>query len=333
MQLSRILLALLQRKHMIEDILKISRTLGVNKEQYGLWAKTAAKRFLEDDVPLNDSIRKIAAEHELNSNEVDRVVEMANLETYSQRLKQSSPNDKSFEFPVADRAKIVPGGAEKTAMPQIFVTDFDRPLDTDLSRTAGMDLFEAFGVSGIEKVAQDSARGEALVQKLERLAELTQDKLAMNLEQSMETAEKFFDMIKQEILKGKTFDEVQSAVMAKADSKEKAYADRIGELTAYAKRKLYDAGLLQLPGRTGDSTDDPTQEKSAEPVPKAMVTDTWESPGVTVSVINGRHPMFAAIDTLVTQFEEADKTKNNLIILEDKIRYTKSRVRGKKQPL
>lgn len=326
---------------MIDAILKLSRTAGVNSEQYGLWGKTAAKRYLEDGVPLNTTIQKIASEESLNANEISRVCEMANLETYANMLKTSSPHDKSFEFPVADKAAIVSSGGEKTAMPNIFTTDFDRPLDKDLTKVAGLDIFEAFGVSGIEKVAEDGARAEGLLQKLERLAELEKDKIAMNLEKSVETAEKFVAQMKQELLKGKSFDEVQAAVYAKAEqAKDPAHADRLRELVNYAKRQFHDMGLVQTPARTGDGPPSPTNLKetdealkTAEPVEEDLVTDAWESPGVAVSVVNGRHPLFASIDTLVTQFEEADKSRHNLIILEDKIRYTKNRIYGKKQPL
>lgn len=321
---------------MFEDILKVSRGTSSSGEQFSLWGKTAAKRFIEDGVNLNESIRKIASDNGLNSHEIDRVVQAANLETYAHLLKQADPHDKSFEFPVADRSMVVSpeSSTEKTAMPKAFFTDFDRAMDDDLGRFSGVDLREAFGVALAEKLAQDNARAEGLLQKLQRLAELERDKIAASLECCMEDAEKFYQYIKQEVLAGKTFDEVEEAVKAKAGVS--AYAERVGDLTAYVKRRLYDAGLLQLPARTGDSTDDPTRadtEKKAEPVEPGLLTDMWESPGVAVSVINGRHPLFAIIDTLIRQFEEADKSRHNLIILEDKIRYVKHRIYGKKQPL
>ena len=316
-----------------EDILlRISRGSDTDSDQLGVWGKQAAKRLIEDGVHPNETIQKIASEEGLKSSEIQRTCEFANLEGYSHRMKEAGGGDKTFEFPLANYQEIT-ADAEKTAMPKIFATDFDRPPPAALCRVNSdeVDLFTAFGVEPpMEKIASFS-RADALISHLELLAQNERDKLAMNLEELKENGEKFYQYTKQEVLSGKSFDDVEKAVKAKAE--DKPYQDRVMELTAYAKRRMYDAGILQLPARTGDSGSTPeTVNKTAEPVEKDLITDAFESPFVPVTVINGRHPLFANIDTLVRQFDERDKSKNNLIILEDKIRYTKNQVYGK-QPL
>jgi len=319
-----------------EDILlKISRGLDTDADQLGVHGKQATKRLVEDGVHPNATIQKTANAEGLNANEIQRVCELSNLETYAHHMKTAEDGDKTFEFPVADyRTIVAPAKAsEKTAMPKVFSTDYDSPPHDSMRmvRLEDADLFEAFGVAPQEKVASLS-RADALISHLELLAQNEQDKLAMNLEKLMENGEKFFQHIKQEVLAGKSFDDVEKAVKAKAEGK--PYQDRIMELTAYVKRRMYDMGILQHPARTGDSGASPdTVNKTAEPVERDLLTDTFESPYVPVSVINGRHPMFAALDTLVQQFDEQDQSRKNLIILTDKIRYTKNRVYGKTQPL
>jgi len=320
-----------------EILLKISRSADVDSDQLGVIGKQAAKRLIEDGVHPNVTIQKLATEKGLNSHEIQRACEFANLEGYSHRMKEAGSGDKTFEFPVADASEITSSKEpEKTAMPSVFSTEYDFAPDSDLcSVDSDMDVYEAFGVAPLVDKVASLHRADALIEKLELLAQNERDKLAMNLEELKENAEKFYGYIKQEVLKGKSFDEVRKAVETKAEGT--PYKDRILELTAYVKRRLYDAGVLQTPAKTGDSGADPTlecnQPKTAEPVERDLITDIFESPYVPVSVINGRHPMFASIDTLVRQFDERDTSKNNLIILDDKIRYTKDRVYGKKQPL
>lgn len=321
-----------------EDILlKLSRGSDTDTDQLGVFGKQAAKRLIEDGVHPNDTIQKIASEEGLNAAEMQRVCELANLEGYAHFNKEAGRGERTFEFPLADYREIAaPAEApsEKTAMPKIFSTDYDAPPSSSLCgvNTEEADIFDAFGVPPpVEKVAS-LARADGLIAHLELLAQNERDKLAMNLEALSENGEKFFQHIKQEVLAGKSFDEIEKAVASKAEGK--PYDGRIKELIGYVKRRLYDMGVLQHPARTGDSGSTPeTINKTAEPVERDLLADTFESPHVPVAVTNGRHPLFASLDTLVRQFDERDKSNNHLIILEDKIRYTKNRVYGKTQPL
>lgn len=309
---------------MDDDIVRIARGSGANAEQYGLWGKEAAKRYFEDKTPMTDTIQKIASANGLNPDEVSRVAEFANLEAYGHLLKNASDN-KAFEFPLADVTKITRPAAEKRAsLPSVFSTDYESPLDDSLSKVAGVDIFEAMGVPREqEKVASPTA-AFALLERIEHVAQAERDKLSFNMEKSTEDAEEFYRQIKQEFLGGKAFPEIEKAVKEKAADSEK-YRGRLLDLLGWVKRRLYDEGVLLDSGRTGDAPSS-GEEKKAEPVERALITDMFESPGVPIQVVNGRHPLFATMDTLVRQFDEADKSRHNLIILEDKIRYVKNRV-------
>lgn len=309
---------------LFDDILKVGRRTSANAEQYGLWGREAAKRHIEDGVPLEDSVRKTASENNLNSEEVHRVSESANLETYTHKLKTASGGNKAFEFDLVDPRKITNPSVEKTSgVPDELASDYEFRLDDDLSKTAGeADVFKLFGASEeIEKVASPKLAWD-LLERLESIGQQLRDKLAFNMEKSVENANDFYHEIKQEYLTNGNFDEISAAVHAKAESSK--YADRLIELLGWAKRRLVDEGILQHPSRTGDSGSDAT--KTAEPVEAHLLTDAIESPGVPVAIINGRHPIFATIDTLVPQFEEADESRKGLLVIDDKIRYVKNRV-------
>lgn len=318
-----------------DEILKLARRSSANSESYGLWGKEAAKRYIEDGTSLSDHIAKTASEHGLNPDEIARVVEAANLEVFDHKLKTAST--KAFEFDVADHGKVIRSlgvPKQKTAMPEVFFTDYDKPLSQDLSKTAGKDIFTAFQVEeGEEKVASLRMAGD-LLERLEFARQDLRYKIAYNVEKFVECSEGFYDKVKQEVLAGKSFTDISNALMSKAE--EGQQADRVRELLGWAKRKLVDSGVMLSAARHGDADVEPEEEKKekkAEPVESALISDTFESPGVPVHVVNGRHPLFATLNTLVQQFDEADKNNYNLIILEDKIRYVKRRVGGQNEDL
>lgn len=67
--------------------------------------KTAASAFVEKGTPLNESITKLAKQHSLNANQVSRVCEAANLDTYLSKMAAAS--DRRFEFELADSGKVL----------------------------------------------------------------------------------------------------------------------------------------------------------------------------------------------------------------------------------
>ena len=220
-------------------------------------------------------------------------------------------------------------------MPSVFFTDYDKPIPIELSKTAGekdfwSDLAEC---SQREKTASPKL-AEDMLERLEFARDDIKYKIAYNLEKFVENAEGFYDKIKQEVLGGKTFATVSNALMSQA--KDSAQEERVRELLGWAKRRLVDSGVVLSAARHGDADIEPNEEKKekkAEPVEKDLIADIFESPSIPVSVINGRHPLFSTMNTLVQQFDEADLNNHNLIILEDKIRYVKRRIGGQNEQL
>ena len=70
-------------------------------EQFG---KTAAKEYLQHQVPLNDTITKIASANDLNKDQINRVVEFANISTHVSLFDKQA--EKYVEFETAEPAKI-----------------------------------------------------------------------------------------------------------------------------------------------------------------------------------------------------------------------------------
>jgi len=74
----------------------------VTKELLSDWGKEAAANLINDSIPLNDTIMKIASENHLNADQVARAVEAANIAMHTSVYT----NNKYPEFEVADMSKI-----------------------------------------------------------------------------------------------------------------------------------------------------------------------------------------------------------------------------------
>lgn len=68
------------------------------------FAKEATQAYLSRDIPLNESVIKIASENNLTKDQVDRVVEHSNNQTYLALFPKSE--NKYVEFPTADGEKV-----------------------------------------------------------------------------------------------------------------------------------------------------------------------------------------------------------------------------------
>jgi pantothenate kinase len=77
------------------------------------FGREISDNYVRDNVPLTQSLEKIAQTHNLNKQEMHRVAETANVETYLKMIEKS--NDKYVEFPVADASKVYDEMSTKTA--------------------------------------------------------------------------------------------------------------------------------------------------------------------------------------------------------------------------
>src|SRR4051812_43379486 len=78
----------------------------VSSERLDTLAKTAARRYIDGRVPLNDSVVKLAAENDLNPQQIERVCEMANIATH-QALWPKTAAKHELAFPVANADVVI----------------------------------------------------------------------------------------------------------------------------------------------------------------------------------------------------------------------------------
>lgn len=121
--------------------------MQISESLYAKLASAAAKDLVEKQVPLNESVDKLAAAHDMNTAQLERLCEATNNQAFTalfeQRAKQGS-DDRLVEFAVAKPREILDKrvGAEKTAQLRVRPETFDaawesRPLPSVADRFPG----------------------------------------------------------------------------------------------------------------------------------------------------------------------------------------------------
>lgn len=179
------------------------------------WSKDAVKQYLTSNVPLNDSIEKIASQQGLNKDQISRLVEAANTDTYVQLFNQS--DDKYITYDTADAEKIAERifGTTKTA--EVALDDYQEPpvrnmLEVNVSTeipmekgaeyqpatTTNEELHEYYKVAALES---------RMAEKMDEI------EVAFQKDNSILSS-----LIKQAVLGGTSFGDIEKAVTTVYDS-------------------------------------------------------------------------------------------------------------------
>ena len=86
--------------------------------------RAVASEYVGNNVALNDSITKLSEHYGLNSEQIARVVEQANVETYLTLNKNTE--DKYIEFDPADTVKVASALNFKLEKDAAIMSDYDR---------------------------------------------------------------------------------------------------------------------------------------------------------------------------------------------------------------
>jgi hypothetical protein len=97
--------------------------------KYAEYGEQAAENYIESGVPLNDTIKKIAQDEQLNKHEIERVVERANTKTFLNMFKEA--DDKTFGFEVAEpELKNIAEDEEEKMANANLTSDYSTPPDS-----------------------------------------------------------------------------------------------------------------------------------------------------------------------------------------------------------
>ncbi len=132
----------------LENYIMSKEDKGVSADELKSMGRRAANAYIETQKPLNDSIKEIAKEASLNHEQVKRVVEFANNDTFIHIFKGGF--NKNITFPMADSSAVMQGTNEtitKTASVQLGTSDY-------IAGQESVSLEKAFGWDGgLEKTA------------------------------------------------------------------------------------------------------------------------------------------------------------------------------------
>ena len=170
------------------------------------FGKAAAEKYLSDNTSLDNSISKLAEDKGLNKQQVSRIVEAANVETYLGLLKKA--DDKYVEFDVADSDNIFKA-VIKVAGVDIPSMDYDNPPALDL----GGDTNSGISDDTHEKTASIP---ESALRKLASECHWKHKFLCNSFEENEIDADSavtdLYNQTKQAVLSGTSFADVENVI-------------------------------------------------------------------------------------------------------------------------
>lgn len=302
-----------------------------------------AQRILEESgKDLTGILAKIAQDENLNPHEVARVCEEANKEVFARLYKGS--DDKTFEFKVADARRVL----EECNRPYEGPGDLFLPVEHP--------KFASSPPKGAEKTASEKLSGWAATalrpsEQQALLLQLEEEKIAQESFQELyyeakaarnQAALDFLKIARDLVLEeGMTPSAIYGLVReAFPGSREhEKHARELLSLVALDTKAKFPEGadivvkvardILSQSGSQGDVPSDDLRHVDAETYEfwtKSPGTNPEDhscavsSAGHPVRVVNGRHALFVAIDTLVDQSNKENVFGKGLLISGDRVR-------------
>lgn len=312
---------------------KLARISATRLESLG---SQAAKAFLESKEDLNSSITKLASSHDLNNEQIKRVCEFANhaveghlFEAFQKVALEQGPKDIYYpKFKMADAREIsrsLKKNVKTASVSSHFVSDYDRPFPVEL----GMDWKPEFASIEKEASAELPRFGDLLEKLTELKFEVAFSKAASELKID-ECAHSCYMHIKSQVLKGSDIKDLYKAALKKY--KDESDKRRVSDLFQLAANKLVDEGVKITRDRNAVKLAFAPLNNEER---KELISDLFEVPQGAGSVltlngsyVNDTHPLFAELDILVKQHDEADRYDKALHVVDDKIRYVKHKIFG-----
>jgi hypothetical protein len=271
-------------------------------EELDALAKLAAKRYVEERTPLNDTIQKLAEERDLNSHQVERVCEMANLATH-QALWPTAREKEKIAFALADAKKLKASKDHKRSGSSVE-TDYAGPpkgipaQGPSLAALLGVDPTAGHaGLCG----PSDKQRLIIVLQKKAAEKKRLQDQLLV-AGMEAETAEKrAYAAVKQQVLGGTSMRQVVQG----------AAAAGLGKIASELLPLFEERLIAESSGRVRTNL-----EKTAiSRAPEDLISNNLGS----TTIVNGAYPVLISLDTVQKKNGVVQNLLYNLLRIEDEV--------------
>lgn len=279
-----------------------------------LLAKTAAKRYLEERIPLNQTITKIAQENDLNGNQIDRVCEMANIATHQGLWTKTAQKDK-ISFPLADARQVKQAcGCGEAPPPPCGPIDSDYAGPPKALPMTGPGLAEMLGVdpSASHNGLTDVPEKKKIIIILQKQAAVRQriaDQVLVAGAELEALEKQAYHAVKQTVLGGATFRQVYVAAAGVGMEKEaREYLPKFEE---------------RLIEETHGSVRARLEKLAIARAPEDLIS---ENLGNAV-VINGAHPVLVLLDTVRRKTGEIRNGLQGLVRIDDEAKIYHQKLR------
>lgn len=275
-----------------------SRHASLSAESLELMGKQAANRFLQEGLALNESISKLAGEHQdINGEQIKRIVEFANNAVYLAKHDQSKTAGANASYPqfeLADASRIIQemsDGARPTVTTPVDIEYSRLPAKAQISPKDDV-IAKVFGIDPEKTASVDYSKDTAVKQVMDTKDDLTAAKdLLENKGESFEMALKeaqaeYYDLVKRHMLDGNSFSDVLVAAQSSGADKLKI---------AEAFRPI----IVRL-----------LTEKVASPTVLQAMTEQLEK--VAHRVVNEKHPLVSTFRSVLALEAEVEKVAMSL---------------------
>jgi len=284
----------------------------LSPEKFSEWGHQASREYLENGVPLNKTISKLAGDNGLTPQQISRVVESANIDTYGHMFNTSQ--DKNFHFDVAHLNEIV-SSLEEVDEPAKTADSYEsapRPIREDFN------VNKVFGIGSIsnrDSVLEKKARAENAVDLIKAAKQEIADKFSSVVRARVETEEDLYKVAKQMVMNDVDIKDIIYACQ------EATKADNDYLLTTFKKI----AHKLAKEGVYGAAMQLKTAEAVGEELISTDLSPTTEH-HQQVRVVNGNHPVITLVNTLVEQISEEDRLRHATLLLDGKAQYVTEKI-------
>jgi hypothetical protein len=293
----------------------------VAADRLELLAKTAAKRYLEEGAVLNDTIKKIAEDNDLNRHQIERVCEMANIATH-QGLWAKTAEKESVAFPLADSKAVVtvvkktPLDSDDPESPKVSPSscDSDYMGPPKGIPTPGPSMVSMMGAdpanvhNGLHEEPEKKRIIIILQKKAAERARLESEILYKGMQlESLE--KKAFAAFKQSILGGDTLYDVSAA----------AAGAGLGKVAGEYFPKWH----AELVSGTHGEMRNRLEKQAIARAPDDLISENLGN----VAIINGAHPVLISLDTVQRKTGEIKQGLNNLLRIDDQVKVFHQKIR------
>lgn len=275
-----------------------------SKEILVAFAKTAAINFTKNNVPLNESLSKIARDEGLIPDQVRFLVQETNKQAWADLYKTNK--DAAYDFPLADSSAVL------DSVKDDFSTKTIKDYDLDYMMNPVLKVAE----TAIEKVASTEGRSKKelhreLNNKLEKLAYLKNDlqtKFLENNTMAEATAEMIVKGLKNELL------EMPFSKRASVFKKFAAAAYKhVSEENTLAKMAAIQHALERLG----------VMEKTAA----LEAPEQYISEHMPAEIINGNNTLMIRVKTMMNYNRAAQEAFSRYSMVDDTIPQIKEAIR------